>query len=64
MRAAAAMSRLSRRAASLILLLALAGMLAADLLAYGAPDPFRAPAPLALWSGTAATGGFCATAPN
>ena len=36
--AAPVMSRLSRRAASLLLLLALAGMVAADLLAYGAPD--------------------------
>ncbi len=51
---------LSRGRAMLALLALLGALLGVDLAASGVPDPFAAPPPLALWSGEAATGGFCA----
>lgn len=51
---------MSRGAARLALLGLLAVLLAVDLVRSRPLDPFAAPAPLALWSGEAASGGFCA----
>jgi hypothetical protein len=54
------MTRLRREGAVLILLAALGLLLGLDLAISRPIDPFAAPAPLALWSGQAATGGHCA----
>jgi hypothetical protein len=58
------MARLTRERAALLLFLALGLLLWADLGASRPLDPFAAPPPLALFSGQAASGGFCAIAPN
>lgn len=52
--------RLTRARAAALLLALLALGVAADLAASPPLDPFAAPAPLALWSGKAAAGGYCA----
>ncbi len=54
------MSRLKRPHAMLALLGLLALLLGVDAARSRPPDPFAAPPPLALWSGEAASGGFCA----
>lgn len=50
----------SRERATLLLLAALMALLLLDGGLSGSPDPFAAPAPLALGSGQAASGGHCA----
>ncbi len=54
------MSRLGRPRAMLVLLGLLALLLGVDFALSRPLDPFSAPPPLALWSGEAASGGFCA----
>jgi hypothetical protein len=54
------MSRLKRGHVALLLLLAMAALIGADLWASQPVDPFAAPAVTALGSGRAASGGFCA----
>jgi hypothetical protein len=51
---------MTRGRAMLVLVAALLLLVAADLVASRPLDPFAAPAPLALWSGQAASGGHCA----
>lgn len=58
------MIRLPRGGAALILLVALGLLLGLDLATSRPVDPFAAPAPLALWSGQAASGGHCALPPR
>lgn len=53
------MSRLTRPRAMLAVLALLALLLGVDAARSRPLDPFAAPAPLALWSGEAAGGGFC-----
>ena len=53
------MSRLTRGRAMLLLLAALALLIAWDAGTGRPPDRFAAPKPLALWSGQAASGGWC-----
>jgi hypothetical protein len=48
-----------RPRAILTLIGLLALLLAIDAAVSRPPDPFAAPPPLALWSGEAASGGFC-----
>jgi hypothetical protein len=55
------MARLKREHAAAFLFLLLAALLGVDLATSRPLDPFAAPAPLALFSGQAASGGFCAT---
>ncbi|MCA2010338.1 hypothetical protein [Pararhodobacter sp. CCB-MM2] len=50
---------MSRPLVSLIALVAVAGLLVWDSAATGLPDPFDFPAPVALGSGAAPTGGHC-----
>lgn len=54
------MSRLKREHAALLVLAALGLLIGADLKTSPAVDLFRAPPPLALYSGQAASGGHCA----
>ena len=53
------MSRLGRGQAMLVLLGLMALLLCVDFAVSRPLDPFAAPAPLALWSGKAASSGFC-----
>ena len=54
------MRRPERPGTMLLLLVLLGLLLGIDAVRSRPLDPFAAPAPLALWSGEAAAGGFCA----
>lgn len=54
---------MTRRVTMLAVALMVAGLIAFDLSASAAPNPFRAPPLLALGSGQAATGAYCAALP-
>ena len=51
---------MTRSKAMLVLVAVLLLLVGADLVASRPLDPFAAPAPLALWSGQAVSGGHCA----
>ncbi len=53
-------SRLARPVVGLLALALVGGIIVWDLAQAGLPDPFHAPPPLALGSGTAPTGAHCA----
>jgi hypothetical protein len=58
------MSRISRTQVMALLMVALAGLLVFDMATSAAPDPFRAPPPLALGSGQASGGAHCSMLPR